>query len=105
MYKGFYGLKESPFNVKSDSRYLSPTKQIEHALPGLLYVIQRRSAKLDVSGPGRDPTSYKPGDVDGKAAADCVVRTPATGRKIKTSRIAAIAPTHHLALQDATAIS
>ena len=42
MYKSFYGLKENPFNVNPDPRFLYLTKQIEEALTGLMYGIQTR---------------------------------------------------------------
>jgi len=42
MYKGFFGLKENPFNVNPDPRYMVLTKQIEEALSGLTYGIQTK---------------------------------------------------------------
>jgi hypothetical protein len=36
MYKSFLGLKENPFNVNPDPRYLFMTKRIEEALSGLM---------------------------------------------------------------------
>jgi len=34
MYKTFFGLKDNPFNVNPDPRYLFLTKEIEEALSG-----------------------------------------------------------------------
>src|SRR5260370_31753397 len=42
MYKSFFGLKESPFRVNPDPRYLYLTKEIEEALAGLMYGIKTR---------------------------------------------------------------
>jgi len=42
MYKSFFGLKENPFNVNPDPRFLFLTQQIEEALTGLMYGIQTR---------------------------------------------------------------
>src|SRR6202451_1551638 len=42
MYQKFFGLRESPFNVNPDPRYLFLTKQIQEALAGLTYRIQKR---------------------------------------------------------------
>ena len=50
MYKGFYGLKENPFNVNPDPRYLFLTKQIEEALTGLMYGIQTRKGFITLTG-------------------------------------------------------
>jgi len=50
MYKGFYGLKENPFNVNPDPRFLYLTKQIEEALTGLMYGIQTRKGFLTLTG-------------------------------------------------------
>jgi len=50
MYKGFYGLKESPFNVNPDPRYLFLTKPIEEALASLMYGIQTRKGFILLSG-------------------------------------------------------
>jgi type II secretory pathway predicted ATPase ExeA len=50
MYKSFYGLKESPFNVNPDPRYLFLTKQIEEALASLMYGIQTRKGFILLSG-------------------------------------------------------
>jgi len=50
MYKSFYGLKENPFNVNPDPRYLYLTRQIEEALTGLMYGIQTRKGFITLTG-------------------------------------------------------
>lgn len=50
MYKSFYGLKESPFNVNPDPRFLYMTKEIEEALTGLMYGIQTRKGFITLTG-------------------------------------------------------
>src|ERR1700688_3111626 len=50
MYKSFYGLKENPFNVNPDPRFLFLTKQIEEALTGLMYGIQTRKGFIMLTG-------------------------------------------------------
>jgi general secretion pathway protein A len=50
MYKSFYGLKENPFNVNPDPRYLFLTKEIEEALTGLMYGIQTRKGFITLTG-------------------------------------------------------
>jgi len=50
MYKGFYSLKENPFNVNPDPRFLYMTKQIEEALTGLMYGIQTRKGFITLTG-------------------------------------------------------
>jgi general secretion pathway protein A len=50
MYKSFFGLKESPFNVNPDPRFLFLTKQIEEALTGLMYGIQTRKGFITLTG-------------------------------------------------------
>jgi len=50
MYKSFFGLKENPFNVNPDPRYLFLTKEIEEALSSLMYGIQTRKGFLSLSG-------------------------------------------------------
>jgi general secretion pathway protein A len=50
MYKSFYGLKESPFNVNPDPRFLYLTKEIEEALTGLMYGIQSRKGFIALTG-------------------------------------------------------
>src|SRR6266581_4450246 len=50
MYKGFYGLKESPFNVSPDPRYLFVTKQVEETVSGLMYGIETRKGIISLTG-------------------------------------------------------
>ncbi len=50
MYKSFYKLKENPFNVNPDPRFLYLTKQIEEALTGLMYGIQTRKGFITLTG-------------------------------------------------------
>ncbi|MGB7285162.1 MAG: AAA family ATPase [Candidatus Acidiferrum sp.] len=50
MYKNYFGLKESPFNVNPDPRYLFLTKQIEEALSGLMYGVQSRKGIITLTG-------------------------------------------------------
>lgn len=50
MYKSFFGLKESPFNVNPDPRFLFLTKQIEEALSSLMYGIQTRKGFITLTG-------------------------------------------------------
>jgi general secretion pathway protein A len=50
MYKKFFGLKENPFNVNPDPRYLYLTKQIEEALSALMYGIQTRKGFMTLTG-------------------------------------------------------
>src|ERR1700730_3937745 len=50
MYKGFFGLKENPFNVNPDPRYLYFTKEIEEALSGLKYGVQNRKGFITLTG-------------------------------------------------------
>jgi general secretion pathway protein A len=50
MYKSFFGLKESPFNVNPDPRFLFLTTQIEEALTGLMYGIQTRKGFITLTG-------------------------------------------------------
>jgi general secretion pathway protein A len=50
MYKSFFGLKENPFNVNPDPRYLFFTKEIEEALSGLMYGIQNRKGFILLTG-------------------------------------------------------
>ena len=50
MYKSFYGLKENPFNVNPDPRFLFLTKQIEETLTGLMYGIQTRKGFITLTG-------------------------------------------------------
>jgi len=50
MYKSFFGLKENPFNVNPDPRFLYMTKQIEESLTGLMYGIQTRKGFIALTG-------------------------------------------------------
>jgi len=50
MYKSFFGLKENPFNVNPDPRFLYFTKQIEETLTGLMYGIQTRKGFITLTG-------------------------------------------------------
>src|SRR5260370_24136063 len=52
MYKSFFGLKESPFRVNPDPRYLYLTKEIEEALAGLMYGIKTRKGFVTLIGEG-----------------------------------------------------
>jgi general secretion pathway protein A len=50
MYQKFFGLRESPFNVNPDPRYLYLTRQIQEALAGLTYGIQNRKGFILLTG-------------------------------------------------------
>jgi general secretion pathway protein A len=50
MYKSFFGLKENPFNVNPDPRFLFLTQEIEEALAGLMYGIQTRKGFITLTG-------------------------------------------------------
>jgi general secretion pathway protein A len=50
MYNKFFGLKESPFNVNPDPRYLYLTHHIQEALACLIYGIQTRKGFVLLSG-------------------------------------------------------
>jgi general secretion pathway protein A len=50
MYKAFYGLRENPFNVNPDPRYLFLTRHIEEALACLTYGIQNRKGFVLLTG-------------------------------------------------------
>jgi general secretion pathway protein A len=50
MYQRFFGLRESPFNVNPDPRYLFMTKYIQEALAGLTYGIQNRKGFILLTG-------------------------------------------------------
>ena len=50
MYQQFFGLRESPFNVNPDPRYLFLTNQIQEALAGLTYGIQNRKGFILLTG-------------------------------------------------------
>src|SRR3974377_955178 len=50
MYKSFFQLRESPFNVNPVPRYLVITNEIEEALTGLMYGIQTRKGFITLTG-------------------------------------------------------
>jgi len=50
MYKNFFGLKENPFNVNPDPRYLFLTKEIEETLSGLMYGVRNRKGFITLTG-------------------------------------------------------
>jgi general secretion pathway protein A len=50
MYHNFFGLRESPFNVNPDPRYLFLTPQIQEALAGLTYGIQNKKGFILLTG-------------------------------------------------------
>ena len=50
MYKKFFGLKENPFNVNPDPRYLFVTRQTQEALACLTYGIQCRRGFVMLTG-------------------------------------------------------
>jgi len=50
MYKNFFGLKDNPFNVNPDPRYLFLTKETEEALSGLMYGVQNRKGFITLTG-------------------------------------------------------
>lgn len=50
MYKKFFGLKDSPFSVSPDPRYLYWTKTTQEALSALTYGIQSRKGFILLSG-------------------------------------------------------
>lgn len=50
MYKRFFGLKESPFNVNPDPRFLFQTQEIQEALACLAYGVERRRGFILLSG-------------------------------------------------------
>ena len=50
MYKGFFGLKENPFNVSPDPRYLFMTEEVEEALSSLMYGIHTRKGIISLTG-------------------------------------------------------
>jgi general secretion pathway protein A len=50
MYHSFFELRESPFNVNPDPRYLYLTKEIEEATAGLVYGIQSRKGFVTLIG-------------------------------------------------------
>jgi general secretion pathway protein A len=50
MYQKFFGLRESPFNVNPDPRFLFLTRQIQEALAGLTYGIQNKKGFILLTG-------------------------------------------------------
>ncbi len=50
MYKKFFGLRENPFNINPDPRYLYPTRDSEEALACLTYGIQKRTGYILLTG-------------------------------------------------------
>src|SRR5258707_9309229 len=50
MYNNYFGLKDNPFNVNPDPRYLFLTKEIEEALSGLMYGVQNRKGFITLIG-------------------------------------------------------
>jgi general secretion pathway protein A len=50
MYKSFFGLRENPFNVNPDPRFLYLTNQVEETLTGLMYGIQTRKGFITLTG-------------------------------------------------------
>lgn len=50
MYKKFFGLKENPFNVNPDPRYLLLTRHIQEALACLTYGVQSRKGFVLLTG-------------------------------------------------------
>jgi general secretion pathway protein A len=50
MYKSFFGLRESPFNINPDPRFLHRTPRIQEALDQLTYGVQNRKGLLLLTG-------------------------------------------------------
>jgi type II secretory pathway predicted ATPase ExeA len=50
MYKKFFGLKENPFNVNPDPRFLFQTSEIREALACLTYGVERRRGFVLLTG-------------------------------------------------------
>ncbi len=50
MYQNFFGLRESPFNVNPDPRYLFMTKQTQEALACLTYGVRTRKGFIVLTG-------------------------------------------------------
>jgi general secretion pathway protein A len=50
MYQRFFGLRENPFNVNPNPRYLFPTKHIQESLAALTYGIQNRRGFILLTG-------------------------------------------------------
>jgi general secretion pathway protein A len=50
MYKSFFGLRDNPFEVNPNPRYLVPTKSVEEALTALMYGIESRKGFITLVG-------------------------------------------------------
>jgi len=50
MYKRFFGLRENPFNINPDPRFLHRTPRIQEALEQLTYGVQNRKGLLLLTG-------------------------------------------------------
>jgi general secretion pathway protein A len=50
MYKKFFGLRENPFNVNPDPRFLFHTRETQEALACLTYGIQKRRGFIQLTG-------------------------------------------------------
>jgi len=50
MYKSFFGLRENPFNINPDPRFLHRTPHIQEALDQLTYGVQNRKGLLLLTG-------------------------------------------------------
>lgn len=50
MYKSFFGLRENPFNINPDPRFLHRTPRIQEALEQLTYGVQSRKGLLLLTG-------------------------------------------------------
>ena len=50
MYKRFFGLKENPFNVNPDPRYLFMTRHAEEALACLTYGVENSKGFVLLTG-------------------------------------------------------
>lgn len=50
MYKKFFGLKESPFNVNPDPKYLFLTRHTQEALACLTYGVEARKGFILLTG-------------------------------------------------------
>ena len=50
MYKTYFGLKENPFNINTDPRYLYLTQRTQEALSCLTYGIEARKGFILLTG-------------------------------------------------------
>ena len=50
MYKNFFGLRENPFNVNPDPRFLYLTPQIQEAMEQLTYGVRSRKGLILLTG-------------------------------------------------------